>query len=127
DTEFRAVYPNGVIRHLKAVAQVTRDAHGHAVRMLGVTFDITERKQADEQFRLAIEAAPTGMLLMDRKGSIVLVNAQIEKLFGYPRSELLGQPMEKLMPKRLRISTAETYGLRKDGSEVPIEIGLNTL
>jgi PAS domain S-box-containing protein len=138
DMEFRAVYPNGVIRHLKAVAQVTRDAHGHAVRMLGVTFDITERKQADEQFRLAIEAAPTGMLLMDRKGSIVLVNAQIEKLFGYPRSELLGQPMEMLMPERLRANipdlrsgsfsaAAELYGLRKDGSEVPIEIGLNPL
>jgi len=142
DTEFRAVYPNGVVRHLKAVAQVTRDAHGHAIRMLGVTFDITERKQADEQFRLAIEAAPTGMLLMDRGGSIVMVNAQIEKLFGYPRSELLGQPMEMLVPERLRANipdlrsgsfsaaaphAAEHYGLRKDGSEVPIEIGLNPL
>src|SRR6202161_905127 len=102
DEEFRAVYPNGVIRHLKAVARVTRDADGHAVRMLGVTFDITERKNADEQFRLAIEAAPTGMLLMDRNGSIVLVNAQIEKLFGYPRTELLGQPMEMLVPERFR-------------------------
>jgi PAS domain S-box-containing protein len=142
DAEFRAVYPNGVIRHLKAVARVTRDAKGHAIRMLGVTFDITERKQADEQFRLAIEAAPTGMLLMDRTGSIVLVNAQIERLFGYPRSELLGQPMEMLVPERCRTSipkfrsgsfsapaapAAELYGLRKDGSEVPIEIGLNPL
>jgi PAS domain S-box-containing protein len=142
DAEFRAVYPNGVIRHLKAVARVTRDAQGHAVRMLGVTFDITERKHADEQFRLAIEAAPTGMLLMDRTGSIVLVNAQIERLFGYPRSELMGQPMEMLVPERLRESipklrsesigapaapAAELYGLRKDGSEVPIEIGLNPL
>jgi PAS domain S-box-containing protein len=142
DAEFRAVYPNGVIRYLKAVARVTRDAEGHAIRMLGVTFDITERKNADEQFRLAIEAAPTGMLLIDRRGSIVLVNAQIEKLFGYPRSELLGQPMEMLVPERLRTSipdfrpgsfdtpaahAAELYGLRKDGSEVPIEIGLNPL
>jgi PAS domain S-box-containing protein len=142
DAEFRAVYPNGVIRHLKAVARVTRDAEGHALRMLGVTFDITERKHAEEQFRLAIEAAPTGMLLMDRKGSVVLVNAQIEKLFGYPRCELLGQPMEILVPERFRASipdyrsgsfsapaalAAKLYGLRKDGSEVPIEIGLNPL
>lgn len=140
DTEYRAIYPNGVVRHLKAVAQVTRDADGHAIRMLGVTFDITERKHADEQFRLAIEAAPTGMLLMDLSGSIVLVNAQIEKLFGYPRSELLGQPMEMLVPERFRASipnfrsgafsgptahAADLYGLCKDGSEVPIEIGLN--
>jgi PAS domain S-box-containing protein len=142
DAEFRAVYPNGVVRHLKAVAQVTRDAGGHAIRMLGVTFDITERKIADEHFRLAIEAAPTGMLLMDLRGSIVLVNAQIEKLFGYPRSELLGKPMEMLVAEPFRANipefrsgslgtltqnAAEVYGLRKDGSEVPIEIGLNPI
>jgi PAS domain S-box-containing protein len=142
DAEFRAVYPNGVTRHLKAVAQVTRDAYGHAIRMLGVTFDITERKNADEQFRLAIEAAPTGMLLMDRNGSIVLVNAQIEKLFGYVRAELLGQPIEMLVAERFRAAmpdfragsfsapttpAPELYGLRKDGSEVPMEIGLNPL
>jgi PAS domain S-box-containing protein len=142
DIESRVVHPNGVVRHLKSVARITRDAQGRAVRMLGVTFDITERKHADEQFRLAIEAAPTGMLLMDRNGSIVLVNAQIEKLFGYPRSELLGRPIEMLVPDRLRANipdfrkgsfsaavarTVDLYGLRKDGSEVPIEIGLNPL
>jgi len=142
DTEIRAVHPNGVIRHLKAVARITRDAEGRAIRMLGVTFDITERKHADEQFRLAIEAAPTGMLLMDLRGSIVLVNAQVEKLFGYPRSELLGQPIEMLVPERLRANipdfrhglfnaptaqAGDLYGLRRDGSEVPIEFGLNPL
>jgi PAS domain S-box-containing protein len=142
DIESRVVHPNGVIRQLKSVARITRDAEGRAIRMLGVTFDITERKHADEQFRLAIEAAPTGMLLMDRDGSIVLVNAQIEKLFGYPRSELLGRPIEILIPDRFRATipdlrkglfgtrmpeARELYGLRKDGSEVPIEIGLNPL
>ena len=142
DIESPVIHPNGVTRHLKSVARITRDAEGCAIRMLGVSFDITERKHADEQFRLAIEAAPTGMLLMDRNGSIVLVNAQIEKLFGYPRSELLGRPIEMLVPDRLRANipdfrkgsfsvsaarTAEFYGLRKDGSEVPIEIGLNPL
>jgi PAS domain S-box-containing protein len=142
DIESRVVHPNGVIRHLKSVARITRDAEGGAVMMLGVTFDITERKHADEQFRLAIEAAPTGMLLMNRNGAIVLVNAQIEKLFGYPRSELLGRPIEMLVPDRLRANipdfrqgsfsapaarTVDLYGLRRDGSEVPIEIGLNPL
>jgi PAS domain S-box-containing protein len=142
DIESRVIHPNGVVRHLKSVARITRDAEGRAVRMLGVTFDITERKLADEQFRLAIEAAPTGMLVMDRNGSIVLVNAQIERLFGYPRLELLGRPIEMLVPDRLRANipdfrkgsfsvpaarTVDLYGLRKDGSEVPIEIGLNPL
>jgi PAS domain S-box-containing protein len=142
DTEFHAVRPDGVVRHLKAVARITRDAQGHAIRMLGVTFDITERKRADEQFRLAIEAAPTGMLLMDLTGSIVLVNAQIEKLFGYSRTELLGQAIETLIPRRFLTETPEYRkggfiapaspsgahcGLRRDGSEFPIEIGLNPL
>jgi PAS domain S-box-containing protein len=140
DTEFRTVHPTGVIRHLKAVARITRDAHGRAIRMLGVTFDITERKQSDEQFRLAIEAAPTGMLLMDLNGFILLVNAQIEKLFGYPRSELLGRPIESLIPELFRAdipdfrmgsfsdptaSLQKVQALRKDGSELPVEIRLN--
>jgi PAS domain S-box-containing protein len=97
---------------------------------------------AAEQFRLAIEAAPTGMLLTDLRGSIVLVNAQVETLFGYPRSELLGRPIELLVPERFRATIsefgrgfsgdpttplAEFRGLRKDGSEVPLQIGLNPL
>jgi PAS domain S-box-containing protein len=103
-------------------------------------FDVTE------QFRLAIEASPTGMLMMDHEGRIVLVNAQVEKLFGYPRQELLGQRLEVLVPRRFRGqhprfrqaffgapkarpmgAGRELHGLRKDGTEVPIEIGLNPL
>jgi PAS domain S-box-containing protein len=142
DTEFRAVRPNGVIRQLKAVARITRDADGRAIRLLGVTFDITERIHADEQFRLAIEAAPTGMLLMNLIGIIVLVNIQIEKLFGHPRAELLGRPIEMLVPLRFRTAMTEfrgglssvpmtkagdLCGLRKDGTEFPVEVGLNAL
>jgi PAS domain S-box-containing protein len=142
DTEFSAIHPTGVTRHLKAVARITRDADGRAIRMLGVTFDITERKRAEEQFRLAIEAAPTGMLLMDLNGVILLVNAQIEKLFGYPRSELLGRSIDSLIPERFRAnipdfrngtfsdpaaSMQDVHALRKDGSELPVEIRLNPL
>jgi PAS domain S-box-containing protein len=108
--------------------------------------DVTERKWATEQFRLALEAAPTGMLMMDDAGTIVLVNAQIEALFGYGRDELLGKRLEMLVPQRFREhhpdlrktffgdpktrvmgAGRELYGLRKDGTEVPIEIGLNPL
>jgi PAS domain S-box-containing protein len=146
DTEFRIVHPNGLIRHLKSTARVTHDADGRLIQMFGVSFDITERKRGDEQFRLAIEAAPTGMLLMNLTGSIVLVNAQIENLFGYPRAELLGKQIEMLVPERFRAqhpdfreeffsapraramgAGRDLYGLRKDGTEVPIEIGLNPL
>jgi two-component system, sensor histidine kinase PdtaS len=106
----------------------------------------TERKRADDQFRLALEAAPTGMLMMNESGAIVLVNKQIETLFGYHRDELLGRRLEMLVPERFRThhpnlrkmffgdpktramgAGRELYGLRKDGTEVPIEIGLNPL
>jgi PAS domain S-box-containing protein len=146
DTDFRITHPDGSIRYLRAAARITRDTEGRAVRMFGVNFDITERKRADEQFRLAIDAAPTGMLLMNSDGIIVLANVQIESLFGYSRSELLGQRIEMLVPERFRVHHPEfregffgapkarpmgagkdLYGLRKNGSEVPIEIGLNPL
>jgi PAS domain S-box-containing protein len=96
------------------------------------------------QFGMALEAVPTGMLMVDGDGRIVLVNAQIEKLFGYPRAELLGMQVEQLIPQRYRDKHPdfrssffsapqarpmgrgrELYGLHKSGTEVPIEIGLN--
>jgi PAS domain S-box-containing protein len=115
--------------------------------------DITERKHAEEQlkrateqFRLALEAAPAGMLMVDDAGKIVLVNAQTEQLFGYSRAELLGNSVELLVPERMREPHAplrggfcktpssrpmgggrDLYGRRKDGSEVPLEIALNPL
>lgn len=114
--------------------------------VLSSVVDITERKRAVEQFRLAIEAAPTGMLMVDRAGRIVLVNAQIEGLFGYVREELIGRPVEMLVPERFRHghpghragflhdpkarpmgAGQALYGLCKDGSEIRIEIGLNPL
>ena len=123
-----------------------RDPHGKLLGFGKVTRDLSERKRSIDQFRLAIEAAPTGMLMMDDTGAIVLVNAQVEKLFGYPRADLLGQRIEMLVPERFRVrhpdfrkaffddpkaramgGGRELYGLRKDGSEVPIEIGLNPL
>ena len=97
------------------------------------------------QFRLAIEAAPTGMIMADATGRIVLVNAHAEKLFGFARRDLIGRPIEMLLPERFRGGELfrlafgdetnprrtgagrDLYGLRRDGTEVPIEIGLNLL
>lgn len=108
--------------------------------------DITERQRAEQRFRQLIEGAPNGMVMVDKDSKIVLVNAQIEQSFGYTRDELIGQQIEILVPERFRArhpaysdgfiadptarpmgAGRDLYGLRKNGSEFPVEIGLNPL
>jgi PAS domain S-box-containing protein len=114
--------------------------------VLASIIDITARKQADARFRAAVESAPSGMIMTDRSGQIVLVNHEAERLFGYAREELLGKPIEMLVPERVRgrhplfrldfLKNPQTramgagrdlFGLRRDGTEVPVEIGLNPI
>src|SRR5205823_11212219 len=72
------------------------------VFVLASVVDITARKRAEARFRAAVESAPSGMVMIDRGGKIILVNREIERLFGYAREELLGQAIELLVPQRLR-------------------------
>ncbi|HTT65687.1 MAG TPA: PAS domain S-box protein [Bryobacteraceae bacterium] len=105
-----------------------------------------ELRESEKRYHLAVEAAPNGMLVSNARGEIVLVNSYTEKLFGYSREELIGQPVEMLVPERFRDSHPgdrqrflgepqarsmgagrDLYGRRKDGSEFPVEIGLNPI
>ncbi len=114
--------------------------------VLSSIVDITGRKRAEERFRVAVESSPNGMVMIDQEGVLILVNREVERMFGYARVELLGHPIEKLVPARFRdhhptFRTAffhdpqnramgvgrDLFGLRKDGIEIPVEIGLNPI
>ena len=114
--------------------------------MLASVADITERKRLEERFRLAVEAAPNAMIMVNGDGDISMVNAQTEKLFGYQRQDLLGRKVEMLVPARNRNNHPklrnryflkpdtramgvgrDLYGLTKAGHEFPVEIGLNPI
>ncbi len=107
---------------------------------------IAERGLAEEMFRLAVEACPSGMVMIDSDGKMVMVNAEIESQFGYAREELIGQPVDMLVPERLRTQHArhrhqfapkpetrrmgagrDLFGRRKDDTEFPVEVGLNPI
>lgn len=100
----------------------------------------------EASFRRVVEWAPTAMVMVDREGRIVLINAQAERVFGYPREELLGQLVEKLIPEKFSGhhpayragfladphprpmgSGRDLYARHQDGSEFPVEIGLNPI
>jgi PAS domain S-box-containing protein len=111
--------------------------------LISAVRDITYRKKAEEKFRGLLESAPEAMVIADRAGRIVLVNSQAEKLFAYPRAEMLGKPIEMLVAERRRESYrsdyfqdprmypmgsgADLFGLRSDGSEFPMEISLSPI
>jgi PAS domain S-box-containing protein len=125
---------------------VQMDGSGKPVGTLESNRDISQRQREDKRFRGLIEAAPDAMVVVNQTGEIVLLNVRAEEQFGYRRDELLGKPIEILIPPRFRGhhpgqrnsflahpqvramgQGLELFGLRKDGSEFPAEIMLSPL
>ncbi len=118
----------------------------NGVFVLSVVRDVSYEKQAESKFRGLMESAPDAMVIVDSEGVIVLVNSQTERMFGYDRSEILGKSVEVLVPMRFGSVHGEhrtrffkspqqramgvgleLHGLRKDGTEFPVEISLSPL
>jgi two-component system, LuxR family, sensor kinase FixL len=146
EAEYRVVLPDGQVRWMAGRGDFEFNTDGQPTQMRGASIDIAERRRAEEQFRLVVEAAPNAMTMVNSEGRITLVNTRAEAVFGYPRDELIGHPIEMLVPERFRShhegdrhgyfgdargrpmgAGRELFGRRKDGSEVPIEIGLNPI
>jgi PAS domain S-box-containing protein len=123
---------------------VADDTSDTGRRIADLEAQVRELQRVETQFRMLLEAAPDAVVIVDETGDIVLVNEQTEKTFGYTRQELLGQPVEILVPERFRTqhlthrgtyaqcprtrtmgASVELYGRRRDGSEFPAEISLS--
>lgn len=146
NAEYRVLLPDGSLRWIGARGRVERDSEGQPLRMLGVSLDITRRRLAEERAQLIVEASPVAMIMVDDKGTIHLANSQAERVFGYLKEEMIGSPVEKLVPGKLKVGHVEhrqsfmerpqsrpmgvdreLFGMRKSGREAPIEVGLTPI
>jgi PAS domain S-box-containing protein len=145
DFEHRLLMPDGSVKYLHVIARASGHSSG-SLEYVGAVTDVSQRKKAEQRFRGLLESAPDAMIVMNGQGRVVLVNAQVEKLFGYQRDELLGQEVEILVPEQFRDrhpqhrdeffaqprvrpmgQGLQLYGRRKDGTEFPVEISLSPL
>ncbi|OWJ95963.1 hybrid sensor histidine kinase/response regulator [Pseudomonas sp. A46] len=121
-------------------------SHDGERRYLINLVDMQARRSAEERFRLVVEASPNAIVLVDTAGHIAMVNRQTEQLFGYSRQELVGAPVEMMLPDALREahvamregfqrkpeqrrmgSNRELFGQHRDGRMIPLEVGLSPI
>ena len=95
--------------------------------IVGTARDISERRKAERSFQELLEFAPDAMVLCNLQGEIVLVNAQTTRLFGWTHEELAGRGIDLLLPQRHRSAGEEACGMRRDGTQFPVEISCSPL
>jgi PAS domain S-box-containing protein len=137
---------DGRVMEVSLSISPVRSQSGEIIGAAKIVRDISDQKFAERKFELAVEACPSGILMIDPAGAIVLVNAELERQFGYNRSELIGKCVDMLLPEQLSQvhakhraffyatpavramgSGRDLKGRRKDGSEFSVEIGLNPI
>jgi len=151
ELEHRVLRVDGTLGWTSSRAIPLQDADGEIVEWFGAASDITARKQAQEalaasenRLRALLESASQGVVAVDESWRMVLVNAKIEEMFGYTRDELLGQPLEVMLPERYRTAHdqhlqqyfahprkramglgMDLRGRSKNGTEFPVDVSLS--
>lgn len=144
DVEYRLQTKSGEYRWFRARGQAIWNEAGQPLRMAGSITDVTEQYQLRERFRLAVEASPAALLMVHQDGRILMANARGLTMFGYTDAELVGQRIEVLVPMQFRAghlahrnrffetptqramgAELDLLGVRKDGTEFPVKIGLS--
>lgn len=142
-SSFRIERSDGTVAHVVVRASPLVGPDGAVHGMAGAVFDVTQEENARELFRIAVDATPNALLIVDRKGDVVLASSQAEAVFGYSRAEILGASVDRLVPTGIRDGHADRRdgyfaaprhrrlaagrdlaGARKDGSEIPLEVAL---
>src|SRR5262245_53851078 len=156
DNTFRIVRPDGTIAWMQSRGRADRDANGQVARLTGLDLDVTQHRRAaeavqarrdeerDREVRLLLETAAQGIVSVDARGRIATANRALEAMFGYAPGELIGRPIEQLLPSsfvdvhaqhrtdyfaapypRAMGGNKDLVGERKDRSTFPIEVSLN--
>jgi PAS domain S-box-containing protein len=156
DNTFRIVLPDGKVSWIQSLGRADRAPDGHATRLTGLDLDITEHQLAEEalqalrdeerdrELQLLLKTATQGIVSVDAQATIVTANPALEAMFGWAPGELIGQPIERLVPPSVRDAheqlwtgyfaapgprpigaNHELVGQRKDGSMFPLEVSVN--
>src|SRR5690606_16396541 len=146
DLMHRIQLRDGTVKTVQLLSEVLTNDLGEVIELIGTCQDITEQRMAEKKFRGLLESAPDAMVITDEQGIINMINRQAEKLFGYSVQELIGEPMEKLIPDGFIAANTEgpnailfnsqigelgegkeLVGIKKSGRPIPIQISRSPL